>query len=628
MIRAIDPAPEHSAAPVLDLQDGPVEPEGGVAMTDSRALWGRMLLAAGMMAWGMLLVSTPVTAADTSYRDEFGYAYYDLWWQQHRSDRQTALLLHIGVPEDPAWTRPGDAVMAARETAEEAAEADRLPDGLFDDADVATPLDDLRRREASIQAERNRTGRPRSQQAPEGMIYDYSPNQVEIALPAGIRKIDHGRFGMGLEFSGDSGISTRIVQPDGLSSMEGWFKIAELPRHPVCLLASSGDGGRLLLHPDGQLELSWLSLASGERESIRSEVALGVDEWAHVAAYALREKHIEWVFKRPSNYEIRIGLNGEVVASHVRPGVVPETFIHPGPFSIGANPEGGQIYRGLMDEIRVAGLRRHHRRDFIHQHIPEDGREIAFGPPQFVADTRIFHASFETPDLLVHPPGRPAIEWKPRGQARFADMQVPGVYGTGLLVDPALGFPRIPIEGLSAEAGTFELWFRPVNWDNQTDHGKIDWNDHLMSVARFMGRDRRSGRIVPYMEVKLARATVHGEIEWIHPGRWSHFIWTWSADDVLAEDGWGSSKRGDPIATFRAVRFGDEVYRAMLTRDIALIDHIELLYLEIGITDAITVYHGQRPAIEVDEIIGHGHAFSAAERVAAPDRWRKAEAGP
>jgi len=123
------------------------------------------------------------------------------------------------------------------------------------------------------------------------------------------------------------------------------------------------------------------------------------------------------------------------------------------------------------------------------------------------------------------------------------------------------------------------------------------------------------------MEVKLARATVHGESTWIHPGQWNHFIWTWSPKDVHKEDGWGDTRAGDPIGTFRAWRFDQMFYRGMLKRDTRLIDRVEPLYMEIGITDDITVYHGQRPTIMIDEVIGYDRAYRDEEKKKAHKRW-------
>ncbi len=580
-----------------------------------------VLLGAGGRGW----------AGQTSYRNPQGYAFYEVWWREYRSDRETALLLHVNVPQSPPWARFGDAAMAAREAAAAPDEMDALLDGMLAGGGVASGPDaglgELMRdtQTQQLAAKEQREGRYVTEAAPEGVVYDYSPNRGEIVLPGGIAVIPGGRFGAGLELDGSTGLSIPIGRAGELRSMEGWFKPAALPAAPVCLLAGGGNGARLLLHPDGRLELAWFSPETRQQERIRTDEPIRAGEWTHIAAYSFLDKHIEYVFQRPPNFEIRIGINGVVGARFVHRAQrdSPLPILQRGPFFIGMNPEGGAVYTGLVDEVRVSGLRRYQERGPAPRVAA--GAGLAFGPPRFRRDARVVHAAFESPELTVHPEGQSRIAWDPAPFATFADMQVPGVQGQALLIDPALGFPRLPIRGMSIEEGTFEWWFQPVNWDNHTDFGEIRWSDHTMSVARFMGRDTESGQVVPFMEIQLARATIHGEAEWIHPGQWSHFIWTWSPGDVHTEAGWGTTQAGDPISTFRAFRFGNLVWRAQLMRNIRLIGRIEPLYLELGITDDITVIQGQRPAILVDEVIGHSVAFSAEEIKAAPARWGAGE---
>jgi hypothetical protein len=73
---------------------------------------------------------------------------------------------------------------------------------------------------------------------------------------------------------------------------------------------------------------------------------------------------------------------------------------------------------------------------------------------------------------------------------------------------------------------------------------------------------------------------------------------------------------------FRATCEGENIYKAVLKRNTKLLDRIEPLYLEIGISNDITVYQNQRPAILIDEVIGHDRAFSEEEIEKAPKRWK------
>lgn len=265
-------------------------------------------------------------------------------------------------------------------------------------------------------------------------------------------------------------------------------------------------------------------------------------------------------------------------------------------------------------------------RDDISWRDPKAEREVPFGPPHFKKDARVFHASFESPRMTVSQGKKDTIEWDLGEYADFKDFQVPGPYGKALLVDPAFGPVRIPVEGLSLEEGTFEMWFQPANWDNHTDFGSPGSAppDYRLTLARIMGRDTKTGKIVPAITFPQRRAVIHGISDWFHPGQWSHLIWLWSPEDVYEKDvAWGDGPdRGDPLRSFKGYREGELIWRARMNRDTDLLGRVELLYLEIGIPQDISVYHGQRPAIIVDEVIGHGYKFSMEEMKKAPRRWK------
>lgn len=587
-----------------------------------------LLLLAVMIGGGQAMA----LAEDTSYEED-GYAFYDIWWREYRSAPDTALLLHFNKPAEHAWTLPGNAKLIAGGKARQPDQLKALAKDLGGDlgdfgeepgmgGGMGGGMDDVGKGflDAQKEKEQRKRGRSRDAEAPDGRVFDYSPNLQAIDLPDGASKVNNGRIGKALKLTGTTGLGTFIGNRGETAVMEGWFKVDALPDEAVCLLASGGNGGRLMLQPDGHVTLNWQSQTAGKRLTLRSNEPIEADRWHHIAAYGFKLKHIEG--SRGKHHEIRLGIDGRVAASYPhRRNDSPEPFINRGPFHIGQNPDGGQVYTGLVDQVRVAGRRRYNQRPPMPWRDAEAQRPIPFGPPHFAEDSRVVHASFESRDLTVSPDNRKQIDWNLGKHAAFEDVQVPGPYGQGVLIDPALGFPRIPIEGMSIEEGTFELWFQPVNWDNHTDFAKINWSKHTMSVARFMGRDKQTGKIVAFMTLTLARAAIHGERQWLHPGQWTHLIWTWSPQDVHEQDGWGSTKAGDPISTFRAVRFGNQFWRAMLTRNTELIGRVEPLYVEIGIDDNITVYHDQRPAIMVDEVIGHSRRFSEEELRKAPLRW-------
>jgi hypothetical protein len=197
---------------------------------------------------------------------------------------------------------------------------------------------------------------------------------------------------------------------------------------------------------------------------------------------------------------------------------------------LGADPDGGRTYTGLMDDIRISARRRYNGREQWPEFNPESAaRPIPFGEPLFNGDRRLIHAGFESPTLEVHPEGKPALEWNLNEHAEFTDYQVDTPFGKGLLVDPAMGFPRIPIHNMDPNRGTLELWFQPVNWDDNTSFGlRINWNKQNLSILRFRGRHRRNGEVVTFMEVFIPRGQMGGGVGWSRPGRWNHFVWSWS----------------------------------------------------------------------------------------------------
>lgn len=583
----------------------------------------RATLVCGLVL-GAFAVSPAPGDYNVIYKNPEGYAYYDVWWREYQSDPETKLLLHFNQPRPPAWARPGNAKLGLNE---------REEDGL---GNVLETMDGGGlgggglggMQDGQMDSIEHKAGRPRTERAPKGKVYDYSPNQAAAVLPDGVQKVDDGRLGRALRLTGETGLKIVLGEKGGGHVMEGWFKPDALPDQPVCLLASRTDGGRLLLHPDGRIEVRRPAGERKELVSIKSDRPIKPGRWTHVAAYLFKFKHIEG--GRGRRMELRLGFNADVVARKPGKFGIPGNWAHGftlaerGLFYIGMNPDGEQVYQGLVDQVRVASRRRYNKRDDLSWRDPHAQRDVPFGPPHFKKDARVFHASFESRKMTVHPPGQPRIKWNLGEHADFEDMQAPGVYGKAVVIDPAFGPLRIPIQGFSPKEGTFELWFQPVNWDNHTDYGKRGPPDQRITLARFMGRDTKTGKIVPFMTFQTRRAVIHGIADWFHPGQWSHLIWSWSPQDVYKEkQPWGGgADKGDPLGGFKGYREGELIWRAQLNRDTDLLDRIEPLYLELGIQKDITVRYDQRPTIMVDEVIGHSDKFSREQINKAPKRWK------
>lgn len=565
----------------------------------------------------------PVSSAFGYVTD--GHLYREIWWREYRSDEATALLLHFNRPRSPAWARPGDRKIAAETEPANEEINDLFSDALDEEAGDAGPA----MADSGLEVEQS-MGRDRDEVAPEGAVYDYSPNELLVELPKGIAKTEDGRFDGGLAFSGEAGLRLLIGKRGSVESMEGWFHPEQLPEEePVGLLASRADGARLLLRPDGHVELQWRwnpSRKDRPWQRLRSEEPIEPGEWTHIAVYDWRPRHVDEV--RGHGPQIRLGINGRVSASAEFPRSPPprEHFMKPGVFFIGQRPDGGGLFTGRMDEIRVASRRRYVKPTEQPWLDPERNDPVNFGPPAFPEDTRVFHADFESPKLPVASGPKSRIDWDPGKYASFEDLQIDGPYGRSLVIDPALGFPKIPIHGLDPHGGSFEMFIKPMNWDNHQYAGS-HWRFVRMPVARFMGRHKPSGRIVEFMRITIPPRSIYDRpAQTMHPGQWSHLIFTWSREDRHNSE-WGSRPAGTPATNFKGLRNGRLIWIVNLERDGELIqtdedlDKIEPRYVELGIAEDIAAWQYERPTIAVDEVIGHDRPLSQAEQLRAWTRW-------
>ncbi len=169
-----------------------------------------------------------------------------------------------------------------------------------------------------------------------------------------------------------------------------------------------------------------------------------------------------------------------------------------------------------------------------------------------------------------------------------------------------MGFPRLPLSGLSAEQGSLEFWFRPVNWDNY-EHV---WPGQRvpfpkLSIARLYGRDKTDGEIKQFMQIKAPR--VHGGSSFfkVDPGWWIHLTATWRNGKAR---GWFNGGAGGATVQWaRKINPAD----------------IEPLYIEFGINDNLGVKYGQVPLVEVDEVVGYNAVMAEDEVEQAYRRWKR-----
>ncbi len=579
---------------------------------------GQFIRASCVSALMLCLVPAPADAnpKENWFTNENGYAFYHIWWRECRSDRETALLLHCGQPKPHPWSRLGNAKLAEQKK-DKRSSVDQLMESGGSGGDMGALTRDMKADAKEQLAQRK--GRDRDAQAPPGKLYDYSPNLNVYALPEGIHKVDNGRFGKGLKFEGKQGLRLFLGKKGGYKTMDGWFKSAALPDKPVWLMGTPRRA-QLYLLPDGRVRASFFKTPRREnRTHITSENPVPSGEWRHIALY-------HWAPVHDGQAQVRLGINGRVTARYKAPDgerLIRRLVSHNEFFFLGAAPDGEHKYSGLVDEVRIASRRRYNVRENWPQFDPaETERPIPFGPPLFEKDRRVFHAGFKNRRLTVHPAGKPKVRWELGEHAEFSDYQVDTPFGQGVLLDPAMSFPRIPIRGMSPHKGTFEMWFQPVNWDHYTAFGEhISWRKNNMSIARFRGRDTRNGQIVTFMEVLLPRALM-GTSNGLHPGHWNHLVWSWSPEHTpYPHPVVGVTDKKGPARKLHAFCFGEMQWRHLLVRNVKVLDHVKPLYLELGITNDFKVYHGQRPAIIVDEVIGHSEPLTHEERKQAPTRW-------
>lgn len=128
------------------------------------------------------------------------------------------------------------------------------------------------------------------------------------------------------------------------------------------------------------------------------------------------------------------------------------------------------------------------------------------------------------------------------------------------------------------------------------------------------------------MEVFIPRGQMGGGAGWSRPGRWNHFVWSWSPTHSslphpVSTDPRREHQEKEPPKRLHAFCFGNMLWRAPVRIDTALLDHVAPLYLEIGVSNDFTVMHGQRPAIMVDEVILHSQRLDHTQRRQSAKAW-------
>jgi hypothetical protein len=538
----------------------------------------------------LLILLAPVLAGDPP-----GYRYGEAWWQEYVTDSRTAFLLHFGRPQpDPrAELRERLIDPEVREALERPGSLAEAPEGLEEE-----PIDDA--------------------EVPAGIVLDYGTGRQRLTLGPGAKLTPTGRFGDGLALDGTGGL--KVARITGVGPIECCLKADKLPVAPVCLLSIANDEARLLLHPDGTLELKLKSphgilskLLTAEQRAvvlardatIRSQAKIAAGRWHHVVVY--NKEHV--VQGAGSPFDATIRLDGTDVANYLSENNNGYTFLGRTTTSLvlGNSATLDQGFVGTLDEVRVSNT----GRDF-YERPPLPWRDMAlarpvqFNRPFFRRDSTLWHASFDKGARFdLGGSGGDDIVVK-LATGSLKDLLVEGIRGKALQIDPVLGFPRLPAGRLGAQDGALEFWLRPVNWDDNTGY----WShtpplQKDLTVMRLVGADA-NGKEATLISATLPRAfnNERSRIP-LDPGHWLHVVVNWDAKGSwLFVNGKYLGK------AWRA----DAATQARLTPKAVL----------FGVPDKVTVQRREEPLIEIDEVVAYSSLLAADEVEQAEARWKGA----
>lgn len=542
------------------------------------------------------------------------YRYGEAWWQEYEPDGGTSLLLHFGRPQESRWKAAVEQAKNARREKELAADPFKEPSGgsvTHDDTDLASSTSLSVKRPAAPLAE-----------PPEGFILD-AASVTRVALPMGAKIVPDGKFGSSLAFTGGPALTcTPNLQTAQGRSVEFWFLAKKLPDASACLLSVNNDEGRIVLRKDGRVEVLRKrphgtidpKLPAAQRDellardaSLVSREPIQLGRWTHVCVVTDNV-----VVQGPAPTFVSLRIDGEEQSIYITEPGNGYNFMGRGQTAgsvrIGNNVAGNEPFVGQIDEVRVS----HVTRDFYTRPAmpwveTSATRAVAVGRPTLRRDGLVFHAPLDKDSSYAvkrDPDQRVTL---PQGISADA-ISVPGVRNTGWVIDPAGGLPRFDIRGMNARAGTLELWLRPVNWDESTGY----WSHSPpvtpeLSVVRFFGKDRRDGKVKLFVNATLPRANnLERKRQDINPGHWSHLLIVWPGRDLLR------------AFVYRNGEWMSRIWRA----DAQTLENIEPLYAEVGVSDQVTVARGERPVIEIDEVLGYDYdLLDDTERRQAYRRW-------
>ena len=633
-----------------------------------------------MLVAGMSLAAAGKTF-DEILLEEFGelgrHRYGSTWWQEHHNDPYTLLLLHFGKPQPYALAELSEERLEQRRKREnlekflrELGRHDSLRDSK---TTILTDLFREMRKEAEakvarvIQRVRRIVEQPPVEEpkVPTDMVYDYSDSRRTASIDdmPGTSFNPDGRFGSAIEFDGTSpgikffkgkeNIPTFKYYGLFYTYIEFWMKISEYPGKNACIFSSGGGEGRLMLRPDGHLDMvrlnphgtpqkqfykDWSSMEAYEKAfeaptELVSDRRIPLNEWTYVTVWRSQTA----VTNMQLNY---IWINGEQTARMVGTPHDHYNMFYPHntgdrTLVIGNDHKGEHPFKGLIDELRIptggaqgvamfgAGARRIHPPPPDYEWRDADAdRPLDFGRPFFYRDGAVFHLGFDD-GLIVK-----AFE----GDSWQAELTNPvdeterlkteGIRGRSLTLDPRISRVRIPVEGkLTMDEGSLEFWLQPLNWDN--GGGNPELPTYKINMLRFYC-ETPDGEVLCFPITGLPRRGGKGDF---HPGRWAFFCMTWNHRKPERQYQPGHTKSffryrlyNDPESPRRKGRMREAEYEGGGAFLPCYAYDLKPLYVEFGIHKPAIAADGREPIILVDEVVGHNYELAPPEVMQAKER--------
>ena len=621
--------------------------------------------------------------------EEYGelgrFKYGSTWWREHHNDPYTVLLLHFGAPSPyplDDLAKEGLRQRRRRQRAQEFLETIQNIDSLDNSRmgilhELTEEMEDQAKKDMERIVERMRqiVHLPPVQEpkVPEETIHDYSNNRRSAAIGEipGVSIDPGGRFGSAIEFDGtspgikffESSKNTDLLKKDVFSHynyfycyIEFWMKVSEYPEKNACIFSSGGGEGRLMLRPDGRLDMvrlnphgtpqkkfyrNWASMENYEKAfevptELVSDRPVPLNEWTYVTVWRGQTA----VTNMQLNY---IWINGEEVANsvgtpHDHYNMFSPQFTGDKTLVIGNDHSGEHPFTGLIDELRIPtggpmstmfGTPARHINppppDYEWRDADAD-RPLDFGRPYFYRDGTVFHLGFED-GLTIRSFDGDSWEaelTKPVDEPERLFTE--GIRGKALTVDPRISLLRIPLDGkLSMREGSLEFWMAPLNWDNGGARPKTLPTFRINTMR--LHCEAPDGQPISFPIKRLPTRSGEGGFS---PGHWWHFAITWKNEEPT-----GPVRK--PIrgsVRYRVYRNHTRAYRKAREIDARktyvsdppmwfLPFHaykLKPVYLEVGVDKPAIAADGREPIILIDEVVGYDYELAPPEVIQAQNR--------